>query len=119
ADESRLQLHLHGCRRADPNPLVTVAHDADGAAVVMGRLYYRHEQAPNLSPLFASDAAWALAAYRKWGVSGVERLEGDFCVVIWDAESGLLLAARDPLGGFPLFRTEQAAVLAVSTGLGP
>ena len=116
--DGRLQLQLHGCRASDRRALVTVARQAHVSAVLMGRLYYRHEPSSSSSRAGpAGDAELALAAYRQWGAGGIERLEGDFCLVIVDVEQLLLLAARDPLGGFPLFWAQHAGRLTVSTGM--
>lgn len=42
-----------------------------------------------------------------------------FAVVIHDAESGVLLAARDPLGIYPLFYADTREALLLSTGIEP
>lgn len=44
-----------------------------------------------------------LTAYRRWGISFLNQLEGDFALVLWDGEAGRLVAARDPFGTRPLF----------------
>jgi asparagine synthase (glutamine-hydrolysing) len=72
-----------------------------------------------------SDTEVLLAAYRKWGVAMLPRLDGMFAFAIWDARAGKLVCARDPLGIKPfyysssgerfLFGSEPRAVLA---GLG-
>jgi asparagine synthase (glutamine-hydrolysing) len=105
-------------------PLVTFAQEAGLHVALMGRLYYRSELLAQLpagpaQEESASDATLALAAYRRWGREGLARLEGDFAVVVWDARRKILVGARDPLGGYPLFWTTTAGVFALATGLRP
>lgn len=79
---------------------------ADGACHIVwdGRLDYREElQAalglPRSGPV--SDAGLVLAAYARWGVACVERLEGDFAFGLWDGARRRLLCARDRFGVRP------------------
>ena len=50
-----------------------------------------------------TDAAIALAAYRKWGTDCLVRFVGDFALSLWDPQSRTLLLARDPVGPRPLY----------------
>lgn len=50
-----------------------------------------------------SDTEVLLAAYEAWGPACVDRLNGMFAFVIWDADARTLLAARDHLGVKPLY----------------
>ena len=50
-----------------------------------------------------TDPQIILAAHRHWGAGCVERLEGDFSFVIYDADSRQLFCARDSVGAKPLF----------------
>lgn len=50
-----------------------------------------------------SDCEIILPLYREYGVSMFEKLDAEFAMVIYDAESGGFLAARDPIGIRPLF----------------
>ncbi len=50
-----------------------------------------------------SDAAFALAAWQRWGNDFLQHLLGDFALAIWNPRPGQLLLARDPLGQRPLF----------------
>lgn len=47
------------------------------------------------------------AAYVAWGERLVDRLNGDYAFVIWDAPRRRLLAARDLTGSRPLFYTQR------------
>ena len=44
-----------------------------------------------------------LAAYREWGDSFLERLEGTYALAVLDRKARSLFLARDPSGGRPLF----------------
>lgn len=122
--EFRLFSH-HGGERPS---LVTVEQTPHYTAVLMGRLYYRRELVATLDSPLSRDffepresnaAALALAAYLRFGTDGIARLEGDFALVIWDAKTNRLLAARDPMGGYPLFWTENNGEIAFSTAMRP
>jgi asparagine synthase (glutamine-hydrolysing) len=77
---------------------------SDIIAVVDGRLDDAEGlQAALGMPASASDADLVVAGYRKWDVDVVAHLCGDFALLIWDARSSRLVAARDPLGVRPLF----------------
>jgi asparagine synthase (glutamine-hydrolysing) len=97
-------------------------------AVLLGRLYYRDDLRAGLAGSTGSprrgadadnDAALALAVYRHRGIAGLERLEGDFALVVWDAPQRRLVGMRDPLGGYPLFWAVQQGTIALSTRMGP
>lgn len=101
-----------------------LAHHDDGAvqAVVMGRLYYRDALAARLGltpPDIAGDSEAALAArvYRHAGPAGLERLEGEFAVVIVDRTARRIVAVRDPYGGYPIYWFERAGTIALGTSL--
>jgi asparagine synthase (glutamine-hydrolysing) len=105
-------------------PLVSHAAANDCQAVLMGRLHYRRELSARWQwsadgPEPTDDAALALAAYRHEGAKGVERLEGDFAVVIWDRKERRLLASRDVMGGYPIYWMHQGETVALATGLRP
>jgi asparagine synthase (glutamine-hydrolysing) len=123
-----VQFEIFGpCSSARPS-LVVFFETTDYAAILMGRLYYRRELLADLGsdlpedlaqPCESNDAALALAAYRRWGLKGLERLEGDVALVIWDAREKRLVGSRDPMGGYPLFWMKRDGTIAVSTGLQP
>jgi asparagine synthase (glutamine-hydrolysing) len=61
-----------------------------------------------------SDTEVLLAAWRQWGDACLDRLDGMFALVVYDARSGRLTAARDRFGEKPLYyiETPQALFLA-------
>jgi asparagine synthase (glutamine-hydrolysing) len=64
-----------------------------------------------------TDVALALAAYEKWGEQGLNRLIGDWSVVIWDQERRNLVLASDYMGVRPLFYTVNKEFIAWSSDL--
>ncbi len=50
-------------------------------------------------------------AYRRWGEGVVERMRGDFVLLLWDRERRVGLIARDQLGLRPLFLRQRGDVL--------
>lgn len=50
----------------------------------------------------ANDAALILAAYARWGIAGIARLEGECAFVLHDHDRGAVIAARDFAGLRPL-----------------
>lgn len=50
-----------------------------------------------------SDSSLILAAYKKWGESFVEQLIGEWSLLLWNARLQKLIAARDAMGGRPLY----------------
>jgi asparagine synthase (glutamine-hydrolysing) len=126
--ERGAEFRVLGRDPGDPRSLVSFCRFADHAAILLGRLHYRHELLAELGPQLPEglarecqeqDAALALAVYRCRGRDGVAGLEGDFSVAVWDGREKCLLASRDPLGGYPLFWTEAGGAVALSTRLQP
>src|SRR5262249_39934367 len=111
--EAEFRVRDHG--HQDRPPLVTQAAAVGVRAVLMGRLYYRTElrgaldKVANLAALKSGDcnsecdAALALALYRQRGLEGLEQLEGDFALLVFDEGARRLVAMRDPMGGYPIF----------------
>lgn len=81
------------------------AEAADCRIVFEGMLYNRSELSDRAH---ASDAAVVLDGYLRWGEDVLPRLRGTFAVVIWDGRKQQVLAARDPIGTYPLFYAEVA-----------
>lgn len=117
-------MQIHQEDMADAQPL------HDGAIVVTAdlRLDNREELADALGiarPALRDlpDSALVLAAYRRWGADCIDRLIGDFALALWDAETGVLLLARDAMGqrgvyyhvgnGFLAFASEVKALWAI------
>jgi asparagine synthase (glutamine-hydrolysing) len=115
--------------QTDVHPSLVGFIDTPAATcALLGRLYYRQELVADLDPspsdgidpsAAPNDAALALAVYRQFGAKGLERLEGDFSLVLWDAREGRVIAVRDPMGGYPLFWTEVGETFALSTSMRP
>lgn len=126
--EQDVEFHRFGHVSGDQPPLVALYQTPDHTAILMGQLYYQRglnadldlRSLPDLSHSGGSnDAALALAVYRRSGTEGIAHLEGDFALVIWDAKARRIVAARDPLGGYPLFWIERNGVVAFSTAMSP
>ncbi|HUE97459.1 MAG TPA: asparagine synthase (glutamine-hydrolyzing), partial [Longimicrobiaceae bacterium] len=62
-----------------------------------------------------TDSEIALHLYEEMGTRCVERLRGQFALVIWDARTGVLLAARDRFGIKPLFYHEGEGLLTLAS----
>lgn len=108
--------------------LISFARTDAAAAVLMGRLYYRHEllgtlrsrlPEDSLREYAASEAALALCIYREFGLDGLEGLEGDFAFALWDSGTSRLIGMRDPMGGYPLYWKERGDAFALGTGVEP
>lgn len=125
--EEDTQFRLFESHKSDATrpPLVTFArdHQSGTAAVLLGHLCYQDEILSKLPQSMTqsctSDAAIALAIYRYIGRKGLEELEGEFSVVVWDGALRQLFALRDPLGSWPLFWRVLRTGVAVSTSLRP
>lgn len=87
---------------------------ASGCVITFeGRLDNRAELAEALAEYARlidrqSDAAYALAAFLRWGAGCAQHIIGDFVFAIWDARarSAKLFLARDPLGQRPLYYSQ-------------
>jgi len=104
--------------------LVGFARRGGCCLVLMGRIYYRDELREGLPVAprrtgSGADADLALAAYLAKGVEGIERLEGDYALVLWDGRKQLLVGSRDPMGGFPLFWIRTGGRVMLGTGIRP
>ena len=119
----KAKFHLFSSKQSPKESLVTFAQDSTTgiAAVLMGRLYYQDDLKAHFSQAFeqdfASDAALALAIFEHYGAKGLEQLEGEFALVIFDPEKQCLFALRDPLGNYPLYWVDDRKTLRVSTNL--
>jgi asparagine synthetase B (glutamine-hydrolysing) len=62
-------------------------------------------------------AALVLAVYKRYGPAFLGKLRGVFALLVWDEPKALLLAARDPLGVYPLFYAEARPGLLFSPSI--
>lgn len=124
-DDAEVRVRDHG----QPGRLALVKHASAPHArvVLMGRLYYRDDLRARLGRVVrgdqsepriegTGDARLALAIYEREGAAGLERLEGEFALVVLDAAERRLIAMRDPMGGFGLFHRMDGGRFVVSTG---
>ena len=66
-----------------------------------------------------SDSEVILAAYHKWGIDMLEKLEGQFAFGIWDKTTHELILVRDRLGIKPLYYYHTTNHLAFSSEIRP
>ncbi len=114
------EMRVHGPEAG--RGLVTSAQQAGIGLALYGRLYYRDELAAAIgtdAAATADDAVLALASYRRFGIAGIERLEGDFALVVVDAGEQRIIANRDPMGGYPLYWTQSGRTLGIATSPRP
>src|SRR5262249_44565060 len=125
ARDGEAGFHVRDCGQGDFPPLVTEASGSGVRVVLMGRLYYRADLCAGLDLTVVSDAAkdcdaaLALAVYLQRGPEGLEHLEGDFALAIWDAGKQHLVCMRDPMGGYPIFYAVHQGAIAASTHMAP
>ena len=62
-----------------------------------------------------SDSEIALHLYREFGTAGLERLRGEFALVLYDADQRQLIAMRDRFGIKPLFIAEHDGAIYVGS----
>ncbi len=80
----------------------------ESAVVCNGELYgFRPEKEALIKEGYSfqsdSDCEIILPMYEKYGLEMFERLDAEFAMIIYDGETGQLVAARDPIGIRPLF----------------
>lgn len=104
--------------------LLSVTSENDFQAVFLGRLYYlddlrRRLAAEHRPEAAATPAEYVRAVYEQAGAEGLSWLEGDYSFVLWDARERRSIAARDPMGGFPLFWVRVGDEIAISNAMRP
>ncbi len=108
----------HGLMHTTPESLHERQPVSDGSVRLVwdGRLDNRDEllarfKSEGIRQDQDTDPDLVLAAYRLWGASMVEHILGDFALVLWDARTRTLLAARDRIGLKPLYYHEHGSTL--------
>lgn len=92
------------------------------ATTVNGEIYNYRELREQLRDQFSfssdSDSEVVLHGYRAWGITGLlERLDGMFALVIYDAAAEKLHLARDPSGIKPLYYSDLGSEVAWASEL--
>lgn len=62
-----------------------------------------------------SDTETLLYAYQEWGIQFLERLEGMFTIILFDAQKNELYLVRDHIGIKPLYFSMQAGILSFAS----
>lgn len=87
-------------------PVPGFAHGKGYGLILEGEVYNRsvlREWLGESSPKPCSDAELILNAYRRWGNSFLEKIEGVYIIILWDGNIQNLLCARDRVGIYPFF----------------
>ncbi|MCA9651194.1 MAG: asparagine synthase (glutamine-hydrolyzing) [Myxococcales bacterium] len=113
----------------DPEDGAQPMRSADGRLTLVynGELYDDPELRAELGGPWRtrSDAETVLAAWQRWGVGAIDRLDGMFAFFVWDERQRAGFAVRDPLGVKPLlfrrdhgfaFASEAKALLTLDPG---
>lgn len=96
------------------------AFDEDYIVLADATLYYVGDLCQSLGERVdttASPARLILAAFRAFGPSCVDHIEGDFAFLVWDRYERRVFCARDFSGRRPLFLAEWRGGLAVASSL--
>lgn len=101
--------------------LASTAHNPHLTIHFDGLLYNREELIQVLGlqeqgPILSSAELISLA-FERWGAEFLDKVHGVFAVLVLDRSQGTLLAARDPMGIFPLFYTVKGDTWYFSTSL--
>ncbi|MGK7948379.1 MAG: asparagine synthase-related protein, partial [Xenococcaceae cyanobacterium] len=121
--DRKAEFHLFPPQQSLKESLITFARDSttETATVLMGRIYYQNDLKNHFPEAFhqdlSSDAALVLAIFRHYGSKGLEQLEGEFALVIFDHKKQCLFGLRDPLGNYPLYWISDGKTLRISTNL--
>lgn len=87
-------------------------------AIFAGTLYSRSEWAHSAGVSDGlSDAELLAHGYLRWGNGLLDRLRGIFALAVWDRDAETLLAARDPLGLYPLFYSDGPDRIVLSNSI--
>lgn len=99
-------------------------HSGDGriSVVFNGEIYNFEEIKKELSdyPFRSScDTEVILAAYLKWGIDGIKRLNGMFAIAVFDRETESLYLIRDRIGKKPLYYWTENGNMVFASELKP
>ena len=99
---------------------VLVAEQGGLIAVADASLFYRDDlrralERDDVRASGDSPSHLILAAYRAWGCACVERLEGDWAFILWDASAKRVFCSRDFGGRRPLFYADFGDTLVVAS----
>lgn len=109
---------------AEPHPALLPMHDEQRDLVLAwdGRLDNREDLMTVLGCRQSSEAlideALVIDAYARWGVAFVERLLGDFALILWDGRERRMLAAKDQIGVRPLHYAFDGRSLVIASRIG-
>ncbi|UCG52459.1 MAG: asparagine synthase (glutamine-hydrolyzing) [Candidatus Latescibacterota bacterium] len=98
----------------NPEGTVWVVHNGE---IYNFRELRRELEQDGISFRTRSDTEVILAAYEKWGVDCLERLNGIFAFGIWDKTNNQLFLARDRLGIKPLYYAPTPSALLFASEL--
>lgn len=98
-------------------PDISVAARAGLRCVVQGFVYGLPSSSGRPTKATSSEAERFLDAYLLLGERVFDQAKGFFCLVIWNAHTETLLAARDPLGIQPLFYAKTSRGLLISPSI--
>ncbi len=121
--DRKAEFNVFPSQQPPKESLIKFAQDSttEMATVLMGRIYYQNDLKNHFPEAFGqdltSDADLVLAIFRHYGSKGLEQLEGEFALVIFDPKKQCLFALRDPLGNYPLYWLSDGKTLRVSTNL--
>lgn len=117
------EFNLLSPQQSSNESLISFAQDSitKMAVVLIGRIYYQADLKTHFpkafQQAFSSDAYLVLAIFCHYGLTSLEKLEGEFALVIFNPETQCLLALRDPLGSYPLYWINDGKTLRVGTNL--
>ena len=94
-----------------------VSLDEQVACVVNGEIYNHAELRAGLETATSCDTEVVLAGYRRWGAGVLPRLRGMFAIALYDARTGSVLLARDPMGIKPLYMAKLGDSLCFASEL--
>lgn len=103
--------------RLDHATPTMVEGDRSPSAAFHGVLYNEADLAATLESPASSTGALIAALYAREGASFVERLQGEFALVIFDPVRRTMVAATDPIGNYPLYWHAAAGDFVVSSDL--